>query len=157
MYHAPMYGNALRANRLRTVGRVTNALLGCCLVLVGLRLYVEGGAGWCPFQGASRPVASSAGVGFVVGGLLLFPARTALVGLFLSMGWTVVWTWTPLSLLWGGRSCWQAAIGLSALFFNMGILGMSDGNARPQRMTKLVLFFAVGYLAAGGALWLRSR
>lgn len=139
------------------VSRVVTIVLGCLLVIVGLRLCWAGGAGWCPFETMPKSLTNIVGVGFAAGGFLLFSPRTTLLGLFLSMVWILAWTWAPSRRLWNHRSCWQAAIALAALFLNMGLLGLSDARARPDRETKLVLFFALAFLVAATGLWLKSR
>jgi hypothetical protein len=135
---------------------MANVVLGALLAVAGLRLFLSGGAGWCPFDGMSGALTMVVGAGLVVGAILLFAARTALVGLLLLMLWVLFWTWTPSRTLWGHGPCWQSAIALAGLFLNMGLIGLSDREGRLQRGTGLMLFFGLGFLGAGIVLWLRG-
>jgi len=144
------------ANLLWMCSRMANVLLGAFLTLVGFRLAFSGGADWCPFQGMPESLTKVIGGGLAIGAMLLFAARTALIGLLLVMLWVLFWTWTPSRTLWGHGACWQPAIVLGGLFLNMGVAGLSDREGRSQRGTRLMLFFAIGFLAAGAVLWFRG-
>lgn len=137
--------------------RIASVMLGTLLGLSGLRLFLSGGADWCPFHGMPSAITKVIGVGLIVGAVLLFAARTALVGLLLLVLWVLFWTWTPSRNLWGHGPCWQSATILAGLFLTMGLIGLSDRKGHGQRGTGLMLFFGLGFLAAGAALWLRGR
>jgi hypothetical protein len=103
-----------------------------------------------------RDATSIIGGGLVVGGVSLFAARTATVGLFLVTMWVWFWTWTS-RLLGGNSSCWQSALVLAALFSNMGLMDLSDPQGWRRPETRTVLFFGLVFLVGAAVLWLRGR
>jgi len=153
----PMLNGERKTNWLWVCGRVANVTIAALLALAGLRLYLYGGAGWCPFEGMSNAVTRIIGGGFLGGGILLFPARTAAVGLPLVAGWVLLWMWTPWRSLWGYRLCWQSAIVAGCIALNMALMGLSDRKARSEDGTKLMVFFGSCCLAAGVFMWLRGN
>jgi len=146
----------LQINLLWICSRTANIILGVLLAFAGLRLWVSGGSDWCSFQGTPRTVTTIIGGGLMAGGLLLFAARSAGVGLPLVAIWLLFWTWTP-RVSWGNASCWQSAIVLAALSLNMALMGFSNRERRSQPDTRTMLFFAAGYLVAAAVLWFKGR
>jgi len=148
-----------KTNWLWIWGRAANVILGTVLTLAGVRLYSLGGVGWCPFQRMPDGLTSIIGGGFVVGGVLLLPARTAPFALPCLAFWALLWTWVPSGVLrdWGHETCWEAATLLAALCLNMCLMDLAETPARLRPTTKTVLFFGMAYLAAAAVLWLRGR
>jgi len=134
--------------------RVANVILGALFASAGLRLVVSGGAGWCPFRDMPSVVTNIIGVGLVVGGVLLLPARSAVVGLGFVGVWLILWVSMPRTF-WGNESCWQTPLALAALSLNMGLMGFSDRGGRSQPDTRTLLSFALAYLIGATVLWLR--
>jgi hypothetical protein len=153
---SPIPQGQRETNWLWICGRAANVMLGALLALGGLRLWLSGGAGWCPFQDTPADATRIIGGGLIVGGVLLFVARTAAVGLLLATLWVWFWTWTP-RIFWGNGSCWQSAIVLAALFSNMGVMGLSDPQGWRRPETRTVLFFGLACLVGAAILWSRGK